>query len=161
MGTSAVTGNGSVVTGAITSDNLFVVRVNAQSAYTSLGSNFPANYNCVQYTITAFGSSQTTSVLAIPGGQYNNDCPNAPTTQIFDFSSYAAEPGHGAETITISDVQTDTRYMDCVTNQWNPSYGIFGCQYYYPLSALYDARPDTKAAWRAQVSLDVQINSAD
>jgi hypothetical protein len=50
-------------------------------------SNYQASYGCVRYTIEVAGRSVTTNTLAVEG--QNSLCPDAPTSQIIDFSDRA------------------------------------------------------------------------
>lgn len=109
-----VTGQGAYTTGAINTDNLLVIKVNAgpagQISVPGLYSNFTANYNCVSYNITVGGRTVTTQTLKVPNATQSwytvDQCPNAPSSQIINFSDRAS-PGHGDMFVTVSNARYD------------------------------------------------------
>jgi hypothetical protein len=113
-----VTGSGgtapSYTTGAINTDNLLVIKVNAgpagQLSVPGFYSNFTANYNCVAYNITVGGRTVTTQTLKVPNASQSwyamDQCPGAPSSQIINFSDRAS-PGHGDMFVTVSNARYD------------------------------------------------------
>jgi len=66
-------------------------------------SNYQATYGCVRYTIEVGGKSVTTNTLAVDG--QNDLCPNAPTSQIIDFSDRAV--GVTSTSVKVTAVRYD------------------------------------------------------
>ncbi len=110
----AVTGSGGTTPSwqspLVETDNLLKVRVSAGNAsrisLPSGYSNFTATYGCVQYTIRALGQTVTTGLLSTGSASSSVYCPNAPTSQVIDFSSRLGS-GHNSVNIEVTEVRYD------------------------------------------------------
>lgn len=132
-----VTGSGgahpSFTTQPVNTDTILKIKITAGQASNlniPIYSNFTANYDCVSYTVTALGKSVTTQPLSA-SGENSALCPNAPPSEIIDFSDRLG-PGHGPVTITIDRVRYDfycKLWTRCQPElSWNPT-----CYYsFYP-----------------------------
>lgn len=123
----------------VPADSILVVKVNAGAAgnLSVPGyENYTAPYGCIQYTIEVNGHSETTDVLAVPGGISQYLCPGAPSEQIIDFSPYAG--GAGQAEVKVRNARYDFRCL------WVNS---MEC----PMSNVYYSHTVTG-------SLDIQVN---
>jgi hypothetical protein len=116
----------------IETDNLLQVTVTAGAAgeltFPSTSSTtysaFTASYNCITYTVSVYDSSNallksmTTETLAVTSG--NSGCPNAPTSQMLNFSSTVVSGTHNGVYVTVKANNYD-----------------FYCQYWYSLYYAY------------------------
>lgn len=117
-----------------TADNLLRVKITpAGASNISLASGiysaFSGGYGCIKYNVTVLGRTVTTQVLAVKGAD-NQACPNAPKSQIIDFSGRLT-PGHGPAIVKIDQASSSTyceRVLACMQNPWaSPQ-----CKYNYP-----------------------------
>ncbi len=140
-------------TGAINTDNILVVRINAgpagQLSVPGFYSNFTANYNCVSYNVTVGGRTVTTQTLAPQGSNSSytasNQCPGAPSSQVINFSDRLS-PGHGNMFVQVSNARYDfyceLYFQGMLSGQYNM---------YCPLRTVYQTHTVTG-------SLDIQVN---
>ncbi len=125
-------------TPAILTDTVLQVTVTAASAGAlSLAtgySNFTANYGCISYNVTVLGQTMTTNILS-PNPGYDENCPEAASSQMLDFSSRLT-PGHGAVTVEISNPAYDF-YCQMWESGYPGIYNPYTYNDYCPLRAVY------------------------
>jgi hypothetical protein len=98
----------------VSTDSTLQVSITAGNGMPLNGTGYSVGFNCQQFTIrignvttTAFVKKQNYYDFAFYQGYMSYDpCANAPSTWTYDFSS-ALSPGHGPETITISNMYID------------------------------------------------------
>jgi len=132
------TQGGQTYTNGISTDSILKIRVTAGAAgnnvvpatnpYYHAGTNFTATYGCISYVVTVGGQQVRSQTLAVPGA-YNYNCPNAPQSQVIDFSSQLTR-GHGPMFVTVSSV-LDDYYCQQLGNSYN--------NLFCPLHPVYDS----------------------
>ena len=70
----------------VPTDSILKVRITGTPADEDHSEGYSASYGCVQYKVAVNGQSVTTDVLKVQGGD-DTLCPNAPESQVIDFSS--------------------------------------------------------------------------
>ncbi len=114
-------------TSSVETDNLLKVKVTALpgSPITSStgGSNFTANYGCVKYTVKVNNTVRQTQFLRV-GTMPNAMCPNAPESEVLDFSSILAA-GHHTLSVSVTEARYDfycqmfqPQIINCGTNPY-------------------------------------------
>ena len=73
--------------------------------------NWVFPYGCMRVTVTVNGSTRTSKILKVAGGQAGPECVNSPTTDTIDFSDITT--GNGPVTVTFSNGEYDNcRYYN-------------------------------------------------
>lgn len=146
----------------ITADNLLRVKITPSGASnislaSGIYSAFSGGYGCIKYNVTVLGRTVATQVLAVQGAD-NQACPNAPKSQIIDFSGRLT-PGHAPIIVKVDQASTSTyceRVLACMQNPWaSPQ-----CTYNYP-SYLQNSYCPTKAMYMnytATGTVEIQVN---
>lgn len=101
---------------SFTTDHTLRVKVEALSApnLTISGyTNWVFPYGCMRVSVTVNGSTRTSKILKVSGGQAGPECQGAPSTDTLDFSNVMT--GSGQVTVTFSNAEYDN------------------CRYTYPL----------------------------
>jgi hypothetical protein len=96
---------GTFSTPGISTDNIFKVTVSSGSYTTIPCTGYSAVYSCLQYTVTVGSRSETVKV-SYGTPQIGSPCDGIPSSATLDFSDQVG-PGHGAMTVSVSQVQSD------------------------------------------------------
>jgi hypothetical protein len=143
--------------GEINTDNILKIRINPGAAGNlSLPSgsavpysNFSATYGCVSYQITVNGRSVRTVTLSVNGTGTSWMCPQAPDSQVIDFSDRG--PFFGPVKVQVTQARYDYYCQLLVMGYINPYYsGTYCSAQGYP---VYKNHTVTG-------SIDVQVNGS-
>ena len=118
----------------VETDSLFRVRIHAAPAQSIPGADTVVmSYGCVQFNVTVQGEQRTTELLRVPG-EDNSLCPNAPTSQVLDFSNRTG----GASGM---DVEISNPRYDFYCHLWWQAYYSAPWGYNPSEWAMYNAGP--------------------
>ena len=123
---------------------LLKVKVTAGSAaYNTVNPNYINPYGCFRVKVTALiGNSvvtRTTDILRVDGVGQNSKCPNAPTSQVVDFSQYTT--GYAPIVVRFSNAEYDSCYN--IAGQFQS----YGCE----MKPLYSSHA---ATFKATIQTD-------
>lgn len=129
------------VSAEVQTDNLLKVKVSPGAAgglnlppINGVSYGYVANYGCISYDVKVLDQTITTQTLSVNGGSFA--CPNAPTSQVLDFSSRLT-PGHGPIKVEVSNARYDFYCQSCYTFPWFFNAYQYGCNMYCPLRPLF------------------------
>lgn len=136
----------------ISTSMLLKVKVTAgPAAYNTVNTNYINPYGCFRVKVTAYiGNStvvKTSEILRVDGLSNNSKCPNAPTSQVFDFTPYTT--GNSAPiTVRFSNAEYDNCWNSTSYYTNGAFYGgnYYGCDMkplYYSHAATFNATIQT------------------
>lgn len=154
----SVTGSGgkrpSYTSPEITTDSILKVRVFAESGgrVTIPGyRNFSVHAGCVSFEVHVNGQSRRTTTLAVPGAD-NTNCPNAPESQLMDFSTRVSRAVSAPVTVKIKRPQYD------VYCQWYQENFFFNA---HSMESLYCPMRNAFQNHSVPGRVEVQVNGTE